>query len=100
MSRLVPLQNTSVSSTKSRWVKFMPGAMINPVKSPLLTASFRKRLSASATRRKIRGESGHPCQSPHFALKKGEATPLMRTAKEAVEMHPITHLTNPMSKPR
>ena len=78
----------------------MPGARINPVKSPLLTASFRKWLNPSTTKRKIKGESGQPCHSPRFALKKEEAAPLMRTAKEAVDTHPIIHLISPISKPK
>lgn len=82
-----------------RFVKFMPGARIRPVNSPLLTASRRKRLKPSATSRKMRGESGHPWRSPRSALKKGDAALFMRTPKEVVEMHPITHLTNPISKP-
>lgn len=99
-SLLDPLQKSRMSSTKRRCVSCKPEANSSPVRSLFQIASIRNRLRPSTTKRKISGESGHPCRNPLSALKKGEAAPFMRTAKDAVEMHPITHRTNVVSKPR
>ena len=99
-SLLDPLQKSRMSSTKRRCVSCNVGANSSLVRSPLWTASIRNRLRPSATKRKISGESGHPYCNPLSALKKGEVSPFMRTAKDAVEMHPITHRTNVASNPR
>jgi hypothetical protein len=47
-------------------------------------------LRLSATKRKSSGERGHPCRRPRSSLKKGEAAPLMRRAKDVVVIQFIT----------
>lgn len=86
--------------TKSRWVRFMPGAKTRPVSSPLLASSVRKRLKPLTTKRKMRGDCGKPWRKPHLTLKKGDVAPFMSTTKEVVEMHPIIHLMKATSKLR
>jgi hypothetical protein len=57
-------------------------------------------LKPSMTRRKRRGERGHPCLSPLSEEKKGEVAPLIRTAKETEEIQAIIHLMKGTSNPK
>jgi hypothetical protein len=63
-SRIEPSQKISISSTKSKWVRVSPFKILIPVNLPPNFAPSRKRLSPSATRRKSKGERGHPCRRP------------------------------------
>ena len=56
-----------------------------------LFASRIALLKPSATSKKSRRERGQPCLDPHSAWKKGDAAPLMRTAKEVVVIHAKIH---------
>jgi hypothetical protein len=71
-----------------------------PWKSPELMAEIKALLNPSATRRKSRGERGHPCLSPLPEEKKGEAAPLIRTTKVTEEIQAIIHLMKGTSNPR
>ena len=62
-----------------------------PSNNPLLFASRIALLKPSANSKKSRGDRGQPCLNPCSAWKKVEASPLMRTAKEAVVMHAKIH---------
>ena len=70
---------------------FRFAGILIPSKRPLLFASRRALLNPSATNKKSKGERGHPWQRPLSKWKKWDAAPLMRTAKEAVEMHEKIH---------
>ena len=59
--------------------------------NPLTFASRIALLNPSTTSRKSRGDSGQPCLRPLSSWKKGEASPFMRTAKEAVVMQEKIH---------
>ena len=76
-----------MSSTNNKCVMFKFVVILIPSNSPLLFASRIALLKPSATSKKSRGERGHPCLNPCSAWKKGDAAPLMRTAKEAVVIH-------------
>ena len=76
-----------MSSTNSKCVMFRFVAILIPSNSPLLLASRMALLRPFSTSKKSIGERGHPYLNPHLAWKKGDAAPLMRTAKEAVEIH-------------
>ena len=65
--------------------------ILRPSNKPLLFASRIALLNPSATNRKSRGDSGHPCLRPLSAWKKGEAAPFISTSKEAVVMHAKNH---------
>jgi len=52
-----------------------------PLKLLFLLDSFSDLLRPSTTRRKRRGNNGHPYLSPLFGLKTGDATPFIRIAK-------------------
>ena len=75
-------------------------AILNPLKRPLVFASRRALLRPSATSKKSRGERGHPCLKPLSEWKKWDVAPLMRTAKEAVEIHAKIHFIKEKLKPR
>ena len=64
---------------------------LSPSNNPLPFASRIALLNPSTTSRKSRGDTGHPCLRPLSAWKKGEATPFMRTAKDAVMMQENIH---------
>ena len=66
-------------------------AILIPSKRPLLLASRRALLRPSTTSKKSRGERGHPYLKPRSEWKKWDAAPLMRTAKEAIEIHTKIH---------
>jgi hypothetical protein len=74
-------QNMRISSTKSRCVRKQFGEIWMPLKSPCETTFVMSRLKLSTTRRKRRGESGHPCMSPLSTLKNGDVDPFMRMEK-------------------
>ena len=58
---------------------------------PLLFASRRALLKPSATSRKSKVERGHPCRKSLLEWKKWDVAPLMRNAKEVVEIHANIH---------
>jgi hypothetical protein len=62
---------------------------------PVLVASLRDLLRPSTTMRNNRGERGQPYLIPLLDLKKGEATPLIRIAKDIELMQLITQVTKP-----
>ena len=80
-----------MSYTNSRCVMFRFVAILIPLNSPLLFASRMALLKPSATSKKSKGERGQPYLNPLSAWKKGDATPLMRTAKETVVIHAKIH---------
>ena len=80
-----------MSSTNSKCVMFRFVAILIPSNNSLLFASRIALLKPSATSKKSRGDRGQPCLNPRSAWKKGEAAPLMRTAKEAVVIHAKIH---------
>jgi len=71
-----------------------------PEKDPNLFASKISLLSPSATKRKSSGERGQPCLKPLSEEKKGEAEPLISTAKETVVRQFMTHLMKGDAKPK
>ena len=93
-SLIESLQKLRMSSTNNKCVMFKFVVILIPSNSPLLFASRIALLKPSATRRKSRGERGQPYLNPRSAWKKVDVAPLMRTAKEVVEMHAIIHLIN------
>jgi hypothetical protein len=64
--------------------------MLIPFKLPFPEVSFRDLLRLSTTKRKTRGDKGHPCIIPLLGLKKGEATPFIRITKEVELIQCIT----------
>ena len=76
-----------MSSTNSKCVMLVFVIIPSPSNNPLLFASRIALLKPSTTSKKSRGDRGQPCLNPYSAWKKGEAAPLMRTAKEAIVMH-------------
>jgi hypothetical protein len=76
------------------------GEVFIPWKSPEVMAELKALLKPSATRRKSRGERGHPCLRPLSEEKKGEVAPLIKTAKVTEEIQAIIHLMKGTSNPR
>ena len=56
-------------------------------------------LQASATNKKMKGDSGHPCLKPLVGLKKLDDAPLIMIAKEVDCKHPIIHSTTSNATP-
>ena len=86
-SLIESLQKIRMSSTNNKCVMFRFVAILIPSNSPLLLASRMALLRPFSTSKKSRRERGQPCLDPHSAWKKGDAAPLMRTAKEVVVIH-------------
>ena len=63
-SPTLPLQKMRISSTNKRCVSFSPDDNEMTWKVPVLDVASRALLRPSATRRKRRGDKGHPCLSP------------------------------------
>ena len=80
-----------MSSTNNKCVMFRFVAILIPSNSSLLFASRIALLKPSTTSKKSRWDRGQPCLNPCRAWEKGEATPLMRNAKEAVVMDAKIH---------
>jgi len=76
------------------------GEISSPLKSPNLLASPISQLSLSTTGKKRRGDKGQPCLRPRSAWKKGDADPLIRTAKETFVIQPITQFMKGNAKPK
>ena len=76
-----------MSSTNNKCVILKFVVIMIHSNNPLLFASRIALLKPSTTSKKSRGDRGQPCLNPRSAWKKGEAAPLMRTAKEVVAMH-------------
>jgi hypothetical protein len=68
------------------------GLMVIPFNPPSVESSFRSLLKPLTTKRKRRGESGHPCLRPHSALKKGDPEPLIRIGKDVVLIQFMTQV--------
>ena len=66
-------------------------ATLIPSNKPLLFASRRALLKPSTTSKKSRGGRGNPCLKPLSEWKKWDVAPLIRTAKEVVEIHGNIH---------
>ena len=66
-------------------------AILIPSKRPLRFASRRALLRPYATSKKSRGGRGNPCLKPLSEWKKWDVAPLMRTAKEVVDIHANIH---------
>ena len=90
-SLIEPLQKRRISYTNIIWVMVRFVAILIPSRIPLLFSSRIAMLSLFATNKNKSGERGHPFLRPLSDRKKGEADPLMRTAKDAVEMHEHIH---------
>ena len=90
-SLIESLQKMRMSSMNSKCVMFKFMEILIPSNNPLLLASRMSLLTPSATRKKSRGERGHPCLNPRSEWKKWDAAPLMRTMKEAVVIHAKIH---------
>jgi hypothetical protein len=71
-----------------------------PGKEPNLFAFEIALLSPSATRRKSRGDNGHPCLKPLSEGKKEQAEPLIRTTKEVVVRQFMAQLMKGTTKPK
>jgi len=89
-----------MSSTKSRWVSLWEWVICIPWNSPLLAAFKSALLKPSATNKKSKGERGQPWRKPFSEMKKGEANPFIRIAKETEEMHAMIHLMKGTLNPR
>ena len=76
------------------------GEVFMPWKSLVLMVEIKALLNPFATRRKSRGERGHPCLRALPEEKKGEAALLIRTAKVTKEIQAIIHLMKGTSNPR
>jgi len=99
-SLLVPPLKSKTSSTKRRCVRDRVCEILIPKSSPELLLCERALLSPSATRRKRSGDKGKPYLSPLPGVKKGEAEPFIRTAKDAEVRQLIIHVMNDTSKPK
>ena len=83
-----------MSSTNKRCDMLVDEVILRPSNKPLLFASRIALLNPSATNRKSREDSGHPCLRPLSAWNKWEASPFIRIAKEVVVMHAKIHFMN------
>jgi len=68
--------------------------MFTPSKLPFFEASFIKLVNLSSTKRKRRGDKGHPYLRHLPGLKKGDVSPLIKITKDTEVMHLITQTTN------
>ena len=66
---------------------------LTPLILPFLFTLCINLLIASVTRRKTKGDRGHPCWMPLVGQKNFEGAPLISTAKEVDWMHPKTQST-------
>jgi len=85
-----PSQKIRMPSTKSKCETRQKFPIRIPLKEPFGVAALRAPLNPFATRRKRKGERGHPWQMTFLELKKGEADPLIKTVKATEYMQAIT----------
>jgi len=100
ISRLEPSQNIRMSSTKSKWEMHNTWEILIPLKLPEDFASSENLLKPSATNKKRKCDSGHPCLKTFSEWKKDVFVPLIRIARDTEERHPITHLIKSTPNPR
>ena len=100
-SRLLmePSPNINTSSTKRVWVTYYVLETLIPFITPSALALSMILLKASATSKKMKGDSGHPCLKPLVGMKKLDGAPLIMTAKEVDCKHPIIHSTTSNATP-
>ena len=88
-----PSPNKRTSSRNRVWVTSSVDETLMPFIAPYAFALWIILLRASATNKKMKGESGHPCLSPLVGLKNLDADPLIITANDVDCKHPIVHST-------
>jgi hypothetical protein len=78
----VPIRKDHKVIKKSRWETEQFKLIAMPLKFSWDTTFFRIPLRTSATKRKSKGESGHPYLKPLSTLENGEVDPLISMEKE------------------
>ena len=84
-----PSPNSNMSSTNRVCVTSSVDETLMPFIAPYAFALWIILLRASATNKKMKGESGHPCVNLTVGLKKLDGDPLIITMNEVDCKHPI-----------